>query len=82
MERHVSLREVNQHLSTYIDAVEHGEEIVITRRGHPVARLVAIPAERALTAEQRAAAKRVRARMSKGYRLGGETVRREEIYER
>lgn len=36
MKQHISLREANQHLSRYIDAVEHGDEIIITRRSKPV----------------------------------------------
>ena len=33
MEQRISLREANQHLSRYIEAVQKGQEIVITRRG-------------------------------------------------
>ncbi len=42
MKQQVSLREANQHFSRYIEAVERGEEIVITRRGRPIARIVKI----------------------------------------
>ncbi len=37
------------HLSDLLDRVEAGEEIVITRRGKPVARLSPVPVERKLT---------------------------------
>ncbi|TXF08811.1 type II toxin-antitoxin system Phd/YefM family antitoxin, partial [Pelomicrobium methylotrophicum] len=40
MAQRISLREANQRLSQYIAAVERGEEIIITRRGKPVAKLV------------------------------------------
>ena len=38
----VSLREAKQYLSRYIDEVSAGKEIIITRRGTPIARLVPI----------------------------------------
>ena len=37
---HVSVYDVKTHLSRLLDAVEAGEEVVITRNGHPVARRV------------------------------------------
>ncbi len=36
----VSVYDAKTHLSRLLDAVEAGEEVVITRNGHPVARLV------------------------------------------
>ena len=42
MKQQVSLREANQHFSRYIEAVERGEEIIITRRGRPVAKIVKV----------------------------------------
>ena len=44
----VSVYDAKTHLSRLLDAVEAGEEVVITRNGHPVARLV-----RALTPPRR-----------------------------
>ncbi len=38
----VSVREAKTHLSRLLQQVEAGEEVVITRAGEPVARLVAI----------------------------------------
>ena len=35
-----SMREVQHHLSEIIDRVSQGEEVTITRRGRPVARLL------------------------------------------
>lgn len=52
MKQQISLREANQHLSRYIDAVEQGDEIIITRRGKPVAKLVSFVEEKILSAEQ------------------------------
>lgn len=78
MKQQISLREANQHLSRYIAAVEKGDEVVITKRGKPVARLVKIVAERKLTAEQEAALKRL---FSAGLKTGGRMYTREEIYE-
>ena len=39
--RRMSLADTKAHLSAVVDEVEAGEEIVITRRGQPVARIVA-----------------------------------------
>lgn len=36
------MRELKNHLSAYLDRVRDGEEIVITDRGHPVARLTSV----------------------------------------
>ena len=43
MRRH-SVAEAKAHLSALLDAVASGEEVEITRRGVPVARLTPIPA--------------------------------------
>lgn len=43
----VSVYDAKTHLSRLLDAVEEGKEVVITRNGRPVARLVqAVPAPR------------------------------------
>lgn len=56
--------EAKNTLGSLLDRVEQGEEIVITRHGRPVARLV--PNEGRLKGEQaRAAAGRIRARAGK-----------------
>ncbi|MBI4275380.1 MAG: type II toxin-antitoxin system prevent-host-death family antitoxin [Rhizobiales bacterium] len=38
--KHVGIFEAKTHLSSLVDEVEKGQEIVITRHGKPVARLV------------------------------------------
>ncbi len=40
----VTVREIQHHLSTYIQRVESGEEIQISRRNRPVAKIVPLPA--------------------------------------
>ncbi|WP_336923442.1 type II toxin-antitoxin system Phd/YefM family antitoxin [Aquipuribacter sp. SD81] len=40
MTRTVNVHEAKTHLSRLLEAVEHGEEVVIARAGQPVARLV------------------------------------------
>ncbi len=78
----ITLREMNQNFSRHMRAVEKGGEIIITRRGQPVARLVAVSASKKLTKEQEAARVRAHKRMMQGYHLGGERLKRETIYER
>lgn len=81
MKQLVSLREVNHHLSRYIEAVERGDEVIITRRGKPVAKLVSATAERTLTPEQEAAWERTLARMDRGLSMGREKFDRDACYE-
>jgi len=82
MQRQVPIREVNQHLSRYIEIAEQGEEIIITRRGKPVARLSAVKFGRELSEEQQKAIARSLTRMKKGYDLGGHSFDRDELHER
>jgi len=41
----VSVREAREQISSLLDAVNAGENVVITRRGKPVAKLVTIDSE-------------------------------------
>jgi prevent-host-death family protein len=79
--RSVSAREANQSFSKLLQAVVDGEEVVITRRGRPVARLA--PIEAAPDADRQAEIDRIIARLREGVDLG-EPVSwtRDELYER
>lgn len=55
MKQQITLREANQHLSRYIEAATHGNEVVITKRGKPVAKLVPFTTEQAVTPERQSA---------------------------
>lgn len=47
--KRIGIREARQALPQLVDQAEAGEEIIITRQGRPVARIVAVPrATRAL----------------------------------
>ncbi len=82
MTKTVTLRDANQNFAKYVREVQAGEEIVITRRGEPVAKLLPISGKRVLTPEQEAALKRTRKRLEKGWDLGDWKIPRDEIYER
>lgn len=82
MEQQASLREVNQHLSHYIDIVENGHEVLITRRGQPVAKLVPAQVTRKLTKKQQAAWERIAKFIDPGFNLGKEKFKREDLYDR
>ena len=70
--REVGAFEAKNKLSELLDEVEQGGEVVITRRGRPVARLVApSPVDREAA---EAAAQRLRMR-SRGVTLGGLSIR-------
>jgi prevent-host-death family protein len=65
----VTAREANQHFSKILDAAARGEEVTITRRGKPVAKLVPVevqeePAEAARRAAEREA---ILKRLERGY---------------
>jgi prevent-host-death family protein len=44
----VGVRELRNHLSRYLDCVRDGNELVVTDRGHAIARVVPVGSERAL----------------------------------
>lgn len=39
---HVTVADAKAHLSEVLDRVERGEEVIITRRGRPVARMTSV----------------------------------------
>ncbi|HHD57353.1 MAG TPA: type II toxin-antitoxin system prevent-host-death family antitoxin [Desulfobulbaceae bacterium] len=83
MRQLASIREVNQHFSKFIHATEKGNEVIITRRGTPVACLIPFSTPwRKLDNKQDEARQRTLARMKKGYHLGGTRLTRDELHER
>ena len=79
--REVGAFEARNKLAELLDEVEHGGEVVITRRGKPVARLVApkpvarLVAPRPVDREAaKAAAERIR-RRSRGVTLSGLSIK-------
>jgi prevent-host-death family protein len=80
--RTVSAREANQAFSKLLQAVVDGEEVVITRRGKPVARLTPIK-EQPRSAEREAEIERIIAHFREGVDLGEPlSWTRDELYER
>lgn len=80
----VTAREANQHFSKFLDAASRGEEVTITRRGKPVAKLVPVVPEKDPTEAAREAAEReaILARFEEGFvgkRLDDWT--RDELYD-
>jgi prevent-host-death family protein len=63
--------EAKTHLAHLLEEVERGEVIVITRHGHPVARLVPVSPERSRVADVADALREARA----GVTLGGLSIR-------
>lgn len=82
MSKTVTLRDANQNFAKYVRQVQAGEEIIITRRGEPVAKLLPVSGKRVLTPEQQAALERTRKRLEKGWDLGDWKIPRDAIYER
>jgi prevent-host-death family protein len=79
--RNVSAREANQGFSKLLARVAKGEEVVITRHGKPVARLV--PVQDAAAAKRREAAiKRMIKMMERGFPLGGRRFTHDEMHQR
>jgi prevent-host-death family protein len=79
MKQQVSLREANQHFSRYIKAVERGEEIIITRRGRPIAKIVKASRPREPTAAQLRAWNRIKS-SARDLNIG--KLVRDELHER
>ena len=79
--RTVTAREANQSFSKLLRDVAAGEEVVITLRGKPVARLepVGQPIE---SPEREAVIRRMVERMRRGIPLGGRPFTRDEMHER
>ena len=79
----IGLREANHHLAKHIKAVEAGHEVIITRRGQPVARLTRdLEMDRREDPRWRAAYDEMLRLMEQGLPLGGDRWTREEIHER
>lgn len=71
--RELGVLEAKNRLSELLDAVERGEDVIITRRGRPVAKLV--PAVGGVDREKaRRAAESIRERR-KGVTLGGISIK-------
>jgi prevent-host-death family protein len=79
--RSVSAREANQQFARILGEAEGGEEIVITRRGQPVAVLSPYRAP-VLTPEQEAAIEHVVELMRRGIGIGARRFTRDEMHER
>ncbi len=82
MQQMINIREVNQHLSEYIRLLESGNEIVITKHGKAVAKLVPIAETKTLSNKQQEALQRLRGQLKDGYHLGGKGINRDALYER
>jgi prevent-host-death family protein len=79
--RTVSAREANQHFSKLLAEAERGGDVVITKRGRPVARLSAIEGK-PHGKDREAAIERLMNRLEKGVHLGNYRFRRDELYDR
>lgn len=78
--KYVGAREANQKFSKLLAEAESGKVVTITRRGKPVAQIVAISDRRDPDRERAIA--RLRASLKKGFRLGGRRFTRDEMHER
>lgn len=82
MSLQVGLRDINQRLPEYIQMVEQGEEIMITRRGKPIAKIIPVIQKNDLTQAQQAALKRSLSRMKQGFNYEDGTFNRSDLYDR
>jgi prevent-host-death family protein len=76
----VGAREANQQFSRLLREAEGGKEILITRNGEPVARLVPARTVRGSKSREKALAEMIRL-MDKGLDLGGRGFSRDEFHE-
>jgi len=82
MTKHVTLRDANQNFARYVREAEQGADIVITRRGQPVARLSPVRTAGKLTPKQQAALARILAGAAEGWHSTGEPFDRDALHER
>ena len=82
MTKTLSLRDANQSFARCIREVEAGEEIVVTRRGRPVARIVPADATEARRQARNQALDGLRKMMRRGWHLGGGPLDRDALHER
>lgn len=82
MKQLASLREINHNLAHYIHSVEKGNEVIITRRGSPIAVMSPVKKVTQLTRQQQRSRKSLFSIMEKGLSLKGETFSRESLHER
>ena len=80
--RTVSLMIANQEFSKLIKEVEHGECVLITRRGRPIAKLLPHATDKTADPEWAAAYRRMMTRLKEGASLGGLRIEREDLYDR
>ena len=81
----VTRREVGPDLASLLDEVERGRDVILTRDGVPVARVVReekphAPGKRVLTPRQQLALERSMAILERGWPLGVGDFDRDEIY--
>ncbi len=72
--------ENEQALSAYVTRANAGEEVVLTREGRPVARI--IPEQTEADQQHSASVDRLMTLLVSGYDLGGVRVDRDELYDR
>jgi len=77
----ISARDANQAFSKLLKRAEDGEEVVITKHGRPVARLVPVESSEK-KAERAKAHERLMKRLRKGVDMGGRRFTRDEMHER
>ena len=75
--KHVGMFEAKTHLSSLVEEVEKGGEVIITRHGKPVAKLVS--ARDAFTPEKIAARRQAIAELREMARKRGQRIPHEEI---
>lgn len=81
--REVTIRDANQGFAKLIREVEAGQEVVITRRGRPVARIEPFRSgRRVLTAEQEAALEEAERIIDQGWDLKSGPLDRNQLHER
>ena len=82
MTKTVSLRDANQNFAKYVREVEAGEEIVVTRRGEAVAKIVPVrPIGKTLSPQQEEALRGLEAFWRAGHRSDRPWTR-DELHER
>ena len=82
MMHHLSLREVNQNFALHIKSVETGNEIILTRHGKAIAKIIPFTEDQGLTDAQQIARERLLKKTTEGFSLKNAPFDRANLHER
>ncbi len=78
--RRVSMREANQNFASLVAEVESGEQVILERRGVPVAEIIPFRSSEPVDEAREKRLRELRRRLMKGIPLGGKAPSKAEMH--